>query len=121
MRFKTVLLCGVGFLLLGLGAVGVVLPVLPTTPFVLAAAGCFAATPKLHAWVMKIPFVREYLQNYYEKTGLRKRTVAISLIFLWGMLLISALHIRTFWIVGVLAAVGTAVTVHILIVARKRK
>ncbi|MDR1628966.1 MAG: YbaN family protein [Oscillospiraceae bacterium] len=121
MNLKTVLLCGAGFLLLGLGAVGVVLPVLPTTPFVLAAAGCFAATPKLHAKVMKIPFVSEYLQNYYEKTGLRKRTVAVSLIFLWGMLLISALHIRTLWIVCCLAAVGAGVTIHILWVARKRK
>ncbi len=121
MNLKNVLLAGAGFLLLAMGAVGLVLPVWPTTPFVLAAAGCFVSTPKLHACVMKIPFVNEYIRNYEDKKGLPGKTVAISLIFLWTMLLISAFHIRTAWIICCLALVGIAVTAHILSIAKPRK
>lgn len=121
MNLKRVLLVGAGFLLLTMGAIGLVLPVWPTTPFVLAAAGCFVSTPNLHARVMKIPFVNEYIRNYADKKGLSRKTLAISLIFLWGMLLISAFHIRTVWIICCLALVGIAVTAHILSIAKPRK
>ncbi len=121
MNLKNVLLAGAGFLLLAMGAVGLVLPVWPPTPFVLAAAGCFVSTPRLHARMMKIPFVNEYIRNYEDKKGLSRKTVAISLILLWGMLLISAFHIQTAWIICCLALVGTAVTAHILSIAKPRK
>lgn len=121
MKTKHILLAVAGFLFLLLGAVGVVLPVLPTTPFVLLAAACFASNPKLYARVMKIPFFREYISNYREGRGLPKRTVIQSLVFLWGMLLVSALYIRTPWIIACLALVGTAVTIHILHIAKGKK
>jgi uncharacterized membrane protein YbaN (DUF454 family) len=117
---KTLLLCGTGFLMLGMGAVGLVLPIWPTTPFVLLAAGCFASTPRLYARMLKIPFFNEYIRNYRERKGLRPRTVAISLVFLWSMLLVSALHIRALWAAVLLGLVGAAVTVHIVWIARAR-
>ena len=99
---------------------GVVLPVWPTTPFVLAAAACFASNPKLHAKVMKLPFFSEYIRNYHDKKGLPPKTVAVSLIFLWGMLLLSILHIRTPLAAILLSLIGVAVTIHILWIARSR-
>ncbi|MEA4893107.1 MAG: YbaN family protein [Peptococcaceae bacterium] len=121
MNIKNILLLGAGFLLLGMGAVGVLLPVWPTTPFVLAAAGCFASHPKLHQRMMRLPFFSEYIRNYQEKRGLPKKTVAVSLVFLWGMLLISALCIRKPWVLCILALVGAGVTVHILWISKARK
>ncbi len=42
-----------GVVFLMIGGIGVVLPLLPTTPFVLVAAGCFAkSSPRMHAWLL---------------------------------------------------------------------
>jgi uncharacterized protein len=64
-RLKRGLLISVGVLALLLGALGVLLPGLPTTPFVLLAAGCFAkASPALHQWLLDQrqlgPMVRDW-------------------------------------------------------------
>ena len=64
-----VLLIGVGFLLLGLGAVGVFIPVLPTTPFVLLVATCFgSASPKMYKWLAETRFFGQFVENYKNKT-----------------------------------------------------
>ncbi|WP_250228522.1 YbaN family protein [Anaeropeptidivorans aminofermentans] len=120
MGIKNILLCGVGFLLLGMGAIGLVLPLWPTTPFVLAAAGCFASTPRIYEKVIKIPFFNEYIRNYKDRKGLKPETVIISLTSLWGMLLLSAFHIQKSWVLIILAVVGISVTTHILWIAKVR-
>ena len=121
MKIKNVLLCGVGFLMLALGAIGLFLPVWPTTPFILVASGCFVSTPALYARIIKIPFVSEYIRNYRDRKGISGRTVAVSLIFLWGMLAVSALHVGKPWIICLLALIGIAVTVHIVWIAKPGK
>ena len=120
MRLKSVLLAGCGYVFLALGAIGLVLPVWPTTPFVLAAAACFSATPRIKARIMKIGFFKEYLENYQKREGLSKKTVAISLSYLWGMLLLSMFLIQKAWVIGLLLIVGISVTTHILWVARPK-
>jgi hypothetical protein len=114
------LLTGAGLMLLAMGAIGLLLPVWPTTPFVLAAAGCLAATPRLRARVMRLPFVSEYLQNYRDRRGVSRRTLRISLAFLWGMLGLSMALARNGWLTVLLLLVGAAVTAHLLWVARPR-
>jgi len=120
MSLKNILLSAAGLVLLAMGAIGLALPVWPTTPFVLAAAGCFANNPKLRARVMRISFFREYLENYRDRKGLSRRTVFKSLCFLWGMLALSAYFAGNAWIIAGLAAVGAGVTSHILWIARPR-
>lgn len=118
---KTAVLSCIGFLLLALGAIGLLLPVWPTTPFVLAAAGCFSGTPRLRAGLMRNRFFREHIENYSARTGLSAKTVAISLCYLWGMLLLSLLLTRTLWAGILLSAVGVTVTAHILHVSKPRR
>ena len=121
MPIKNILLCCVGFLLLALGAIGLFLPVWPTTPFILVASGCFASTPALHTRMMKIPFVNEYIRNYKDRKGISRKTRTVSLLFLWGMLGLSACHIGKPWILWLLALIGIAVTIHIVWISKPGK
>ncbi len=118
---KTRLLMGAGFLLLFLGGIGVFLPVWPTTPFVLGAAGCFSGSPRLSGWLRRSRMFREYIDHYQQGTPLTRATVAKSLWFLWGMLLLSSFLVRRPALWAMLLAVGLAVTSHILWIARQRK
>lgn len=120
MRFKKILAPGIGFVFLGLGAIGVVLPLWPTTPFVLVSVACFSSSPRIKAKIMKIPFFKEHIENYNTRKGLSLKTILISLIWLWGMLIISMLLIRTLWAFILLIIVGSAVTTHILFVSRPK-
>lgn len=108
-------------MLLGLAAVGLVLPIWPTTPFVLLAAACFSCTPGLKARIMGIAFFREHMENYQHRTGLKRRTLAISLGYLWGMLILSMVLMQELWLTLLLLAVGAAVTVHLFWMARLTK
>lgn len=120
LRLKTILLTGLGFLFLGLGVVGLVLPVWPTTPFVLLAAACFSSSPALKARLMRLPFFREHIENYENKTGLSRKTLIVSLVWLWGMLLLSMLLVQKLWLTVLLLCVGAAVTGHLLWMSRAR-
>lgn len=117
---RGLLLTIAGFLLLGVGAVGAFIPILPTTPFVLLASACFAGNPKMRGWLMRNRFFAEHLENYQKRTGLRRRTVVVSLGFLWGVLCLSMVAMGKLWAMLLLIAVGTAVTMHILCIARPR-
>ncbi|MGI6176627.1 MAG: YbaN family protein [Christensenellales bacterium] len=118
---KSRLLIVLGFVLLAIGAAGIVLPVLPTTPFVLAAAACFSGSARLTAWLHKSRVFSDYITNYKERKGLQKRSVLISLTFLWVTLGVSVALIKALWAAIFLPCVGIAVTIHILYMARRPK
>ena len=120
MHIKVVLLTIVGFLFLGMAAIGLLLPIWPTTPFVLVSVACFSSTPRIKAGIMKIPFFREHVENYENRTGLSKKTTKISLIWLWSMLALSMELTRDIKIAAMLSIIGAAVTIHILLMSRAK-
>ena len=76
-----------GFIFLGLGVVGVFLPLLPTTPFVLVAAGCFAkSSDKWHQWLLSNRIFGPIIKDWQEKKciSVSTKVIAISLIVLFG-------------------------------------
>ena len=78
LRYLYILIGGMAVLL---GIIGVVVPGLPTTPFVLLASWCFyKSSPRLQAWLLQ-SFLGKYIRDYKEKGGLttRKRVYIIAL------------------------------------------
>jgi uncharacterized membrane protein YbaN (DUF454 family) len=112
---RRILLNIAGFLAIGLGAVGIFLPLLPTTPFVLLAAGCFAsANPKMYKWLVKSKYFGEYIRNFREKKGISTQTRVRALIFLWLTLSLSAVIFRFIHVWIILGIVGIGVSIHLL-------
>lgn len=107
-----------GLVCVGLAAAGVVLPLLPTTPFLLLAAACFArSSPRLNRWLHTNRIFGVYLRRYRRGEGLPLAAKIAILSLLWLSLAASALlavpdHL---WPVRVaLALLGLGVSLHIL-------
>jgi len=73
-----------GLICVGLGTIGIVLPILPTTPFLLAAAACFCkSSTRMYNWLLNNKWFGEYIRNYKEGRGLPMRTKITALTVLW--------------------------------------
>lgn len=65
----------VGFICLGLGTVGVVLPILPTVPFYMATVFCFAKSSKrLHDWFVKTNLYKKHLDSFVKQRAMTMST-----------------------------------------------
>ena len=104
-----------GTLALILGVVGVFLPLLPTTPFLLLAAACYVkASPSLYNWLITHKYLGAYIRNYWEGKGIPLKTKFISIAVLWGTISLSALKIDNPYVRIFLLIVAVAVTVHLV-------
>jgi len=122
MKLKCVLLTISGALALGLGAIGMFLPLLPTTPFVLLAAICFSrSNRKFYEWIKRNPYFGSYIENYQNKQGVPLLLKIKSIIFLWVSLALSMLLIQTPWVYLILVIVGVGVTAHLLLIKTKKE
>lgn len=116
------LLVGLGLACVGLGLVGVVVPVLPTTPLLLLAAFLFArSSPRFHAWLLGNRLFGRYLRGYLEGRGLPLQAKIFTIGLLWAGILVSVLVLTTNQVVRIaLLSVAVAVTLHIVTIRRSR-
>lgn len=83
-----------GFFFVGLGLIGIALPVLPTTPFLILAAGCFArSSPRMEAWILGHPKFGPLVRDWQARGAIPRRakqlaivSMAASFAILWGLL-----------------------------------
>ena len=103
---------GTFFLMIGL--IGIVIPLLPTTPFLLLAAACYLrGSRRMYDWLLGNRIFGKYLKNYYEKRGVPTRVKIGSVIFLWCTIGVSMILIDDLVIRIVLVMVAAGVTLHI--------
>lgn len=75
MNLKKALLMVAGFVCLGIGAVGTVLPVLPGVPLLLVSAFCFAkSSDRVHAWFARTKLYEDHVATYLRRGGLTRKT-----------------------------------------------
>ena len=101
-----------GMILLAVGAIGLFVPGLPTTPFVLLAAGLFLRSSKrLYTRVVNGRLFGKYVSDFVEKKGMTRKTKIVSIAVMWTMITLSSLLIGNLVIGIILAAVGIIGTI----------
>jgi len=116
MPLKNHLFIALGFISLALAVVGVFIPLLPTTPFLLLSAALFfRGSKKLYQWLTTHKVFGEFIRNFREHKAIPLPTKFFSVVTLWVVMLITAVWFLESWLWrGVLAGIGIAVTIHIL-------
>ncbi|EHL06976.1 MULTISPECIES: YbaN family protein [Desulfitobacterium] len=114
------MLIGIGTLCVVLGIIGVFLPVVPTTPFLLLAGACYMrSSPRLHKRLLASKWLGSYLKDYYENKGMTLHAKAVSISCLWLSLTISMFFVEIIGVRLLLLGIGLAVTLFLL--SRKTK
>jgi uncharacterized membrane protein YbaN (DUF454 family) len=110
------LLIAAGVLCVAVGVVGILVPILPTTPFLLLAAFLFArSSERCHRWLLTNRLCGDYVRRYVERRAMSRRHKIVTLVLLWGGIGSSIVFaVSALWVRLLLGAVAAGVTAHIL-------
>jgi len=98
-----------------LGIIGIFLPLLPTTPFLLLASACFArGSDRLHGWLLSHGTFGAYLRNFEEGRGIPARAKVLALAMMWSSIGYAAWRYPQWWLKAALLAVALGVTIYLL-------
>ena len=105
----------IGCLAVVLGVLGIFLPLLPTTPFLLLASACFArGSTRMHHWLQTNSVFGKYLRDYENGKGIPLRGKIWILIFMWTSMAYSMWRLHDRLALQMLvAAIGAAVTIYL--------
>ena len=104
-----------GTLSLILGVVGIFIPLLPTTPFLLLAAALyFKSSHRLYDWLLRNRYLGVYIRNFREYKAIPLRAKIVSTALLWATIGYCVLAVvDALWLRLLLAAIAVGVTIHI--------
>ena len=110
-----VLLIIVGWLSVLLGVMGIFLPVLPTTPFLLLAAACFVRTsPKFYQWLVEHPKLGKYIVYYLEGKGIPLKAKVYTIVLMMMTMGMTAYFVPVTAVRILLPLVGVLVALYIV-------
>ncbi|RJG15708.1 DUF454 domain-containing protein [Massilia cavernae] len=105
----------IGAIAVVLGILGIFLPLLPTTPFLLLASACFArGSTRLHGWLLGNRVCGEYLRNYEAGRGIPARAKVTVLVLLWASIGYSATAVGHVALKAMLVCVALWVTIYLV-------
>lgn len=112
-----------GTILLIIAIIGIIIPILPTTPLLLLAAACYAKSSKrLYNWLLYNKWFGRYIKDWYEGRGISIRTKAVTITFL-----VLTIGYSTLFVVpgnfgkAVMVGIAIAVAVHILTIPTRER
>jgi uncharacterized protein len=110
------LLITIGTISISLGVIGIVLPLLPTTPLILLGAACYVkASETLYQKLIRNKWLGGYIRDFREKNGITLKNKILSLTLMWlsicGTILFMDLH---FWLAAILIIIAVTVSAYIL-------
>jgi uncharacterized membrane protein YbaN (DUF454 family) len=114
-RALTYLLVSAGFICVSLGVAGIFVPLLPTTPFLLLAAACFArSSDRFYRWLVTNRWLGGYVRNYMEHRATTVAAKVVSITTLWCFIGFATAVLAESWLVrSLLLVVAVGVTAHL--------
>lgn len=111
-----------GTISLILGIIGIVLPILPTTPFLLITAAAYArSSKKFYNWLLNNRILGMYIRNYREGKGMPIKVKIITIFMLWIVILISIfIMINLLWVQILLVIIASIVSFHVIMIKPKK-
>ena len=104
----------IGCVAVALGVLGIFLPLLPTTPFLLLASACFArGSSRLHNWLQTNRVFGKYLRDYENGKGIPLRGKLWILVFMWGSMSYSVWRTDLPYVRMLVILVGCCVTIYL--------
>ena len=109
-----VLFAAAGLALVALGVLGILLPGLPATPFLLLAAFCFAKSfPRLHGWLVNHRWLGPYIRGARSGWRIPRRQAIQTIALLWISMGVSAWLANRWWVSGLLLSIAVGVTLFL--------
>ena len=104
----------IGVLAVLLGILGLFLPLLPTTPFLLLASACFArGSDRLHGWLLNHRVFGVYLRNFEAGNGIPLRAKIVASVMMWSSLLVAIVRFEHLGLRLALVLIGASVSLYL--------
>lgn len=103
-----------GTVALLLGIVGIFLPVMPTTPFLLLASACYLrGSERMHRWLMNQRYLGPYIRNFQAGRGIPLRVKVIALTTMWASILVSMWLVPIPWVRALMLVPAVIVSIYL--------
>ncbi|MDG9925419.1 MULTISPECIES: YbaN family protein [unclassified Pseudomonas] len=108
-------LLAIGWLSVALGVIGIFVPVLPTTPFLLLAAACFVrSSRRFYLWLVNHPRLGPWIRDYLEGNGIPLKGKVYALGMMWASIGLSCYLVPLLWARAFMLTSAVLVSLYIL-------